>query len=386
MSVEARLQAARALGRVLRRGAWSNLVVGNGADRAAIQALVLGALRWLPMIDAAISRAGRRNLGSIDDDLLDLLRVVAGEIWSRPGRPIPVVVDTGVRAATQLEPRYRGFANAVLRRLAEMEPETPQTPGQRGIPEWLSRLMGEVLPDDHTALWEALDVPAPVGLRSTSPVAGASAVRGIPGAWLWTGGPPPAGAEIQDPASVAVGNVVDARPGMLVLDMAAAPGGKTRHLLEQVGPEGRVVAADLHRRRVMTASRRTPAASWLVASGGQPPFRAGIFDRVLVDAPCTGLGTLRRRPEIRYRVTREEMTRLALVQRDLLRNALRLVKPGGRVVYSVCTFTPQETMEVTAGLGGRVPIGIPGREWGDGWLMSPLDGPVDGMFLVVFDR
>ena len=172
---------------------------------------------------------------------------------------------------------------------------------------------------------------------------------------------------------------------MRVLDLAAAPGGKAAHLLDQVGRSGTVVAVDSHPRRVGTGRRRVPGATWLVADGRRPPLRAASFDRVLVDAPCSGLGTLRRHPEIRYRVTQDGVLRLATVQRALLDSAMRLATPGGRVVYSVCTVTPEETVEVVAGRGARPPEGLPGRRFGDGWLMTPDAGPVDGMFVAVID-
>jgi 16S rRNA (cytosine967-C5)-methyltransferase len=123
----------------------------------------------------------------------------------------------------------------------------------------------------------------------------------------------------------------------------------------------------------------------VVADGRRAPFGAGSFDRVLLDAPCSGLGTLRRHPEIRHRITREGVLRLAGVQKELLEAALSLAAPGGRVVYSVCTITPEETQAVVAGKGARPPEGLPGRRFGDGWLMTPDAGPLDGMFVAVID-
>ncbi len=383
MIVESRLAAAHALGRVLRGGAWANVVLDRTHSGGAAQALLYAALRRLPLVDSLIEKGSRRPVSSIDDRLLDLLRVVATELTSGSDRPIEVVVDTGVTGAGELDGRYRGLANAVLRRVAEGGVVHPGSPSQRGIPGWLVERTRPYLEDE---IWEVLDQPAPVGIRSVPPVDGAAPVPGIPGAWLWSGGEPPPGAVIQDPASVAVGNAVGVGAGMTVLDVGAAPGGKTSHLVEQAGPDGRVVATDLHLRRTMTGRRRVPAGRWIVADGARPAFRPASFDRILVDASCTGLGILRRRPEIRYRVTEEEVTRLAGLQRRMLETSLAMLKPGGRLVYSVCTFTPDETIGVVAGLGGRSPADLPGRPWGDGWLMSPLDGPTDGMFVTVFER
>jgi 16S rRNA (cytosine967-C5)-methyltransferase len=317
------------------------------------------------------------------------LRVVVFELIGPAGQPAPIIVDTGVRAASQLDRRYGGFANAVLRRAAEHGSwPPPYTPAERGIPDWLDRSVrptfGEV-GGDADALWAASDENAAVGLRWAEPINGGVAVEGILDAQLWSDGPPPAGIPIQDPASIAVGNLVGAEPGMRVLDLAAAPGGKAAHLLDQVGSSGRVVATDSHPRRAGTGRRRVPGAAWVVADGRRPPFGAGSFDRVLLDAPCSGLGTLRRHPEIRYRVTPAGVLRLAGVQKALLDSALRLAAPGGRVVYSVCTMTLEETQQVVAGRGAHPPDGLPGRPYGDGWLMTPDTGPVDGMFMAVID-
>ncbi|HSJ28707.1 MAG TPA: RsmB/NOP family class I SAM-dependent RNA methyltransferase [Acidimicrobiia bacterium] len=387
---EERLAAARAVGRVIRSGAWSNVVsrteaASLGAEPTIVQALVLAVLRHRPLLDREVERHAGRSLDRIDPVVCDLLRVGAAEAME--GRmPAPLIVDGIVHAARAAAPRAVGFVNAVMRRLAE-DPPVMTGPGDGGVPEFVDQALRHVLEGEAVdAFWEASRSPAPVGLRSGEGVEGADAVEGIPSAWLWREGAPPPGVAIQDPASVAVGNALDARPGWQLLDMGAAPGGKTAHLIEQVGPEGRVVALDRHRRRVETASRRVPGALWVVGDGTRAPFVESHFDAVLVDAPCTGLGTLRRRPELSERVTPDEMARLAAIQRAMLDEALRIVRPGGRVVYSVCTITPAETIDVVAGLGARAPEGLPGVPYGDGWLMAPHLGPTDGMFVAVFER
>lgn len=387
---EDRLAAGRAVGRVLRSGAWSNVVAraeasASGADLAAVQGLVFAVLRHRPLVDAAIESHASRPLTEIDPVVLDLLRVAVAEVVA-DRTPVPLVVDGLVHAVRRVAPRAAGFANAVMRRLTSDPPE-PTTLADIGVPDFVDTALRHVLEaDDVDAFWAASQRPAAVGLRLDRQPDGTEPVAGIPGAWLWTQGSPPPDVAVQDPASVAVGNAVAAQPGWRVLDMAAAPGGKTEHLLDQVGADGMVVAMDSHRRRVSDAARRIRRAAWVLGDGRSAPFVESSFDAVLVDAPCTGLGTLRRRPELREKVTPDEMTRLAAIQRTMLEEALRLVRPGGRVVYSVCTVTPAETIDVVGGLGGSAPQGLPGLEYGDGWLLSPHMAPTDAMFIAVFER
>ena len=118
----------------------------------------------------------------------------------------------------------------------------------------------------------------------------------------------------------------------------------------------------------------------------KPPFRARTFDKVLIDAPCTGLGTLRRRPEIRHKLAPDAPQAYGALQRDMLKKALEIVRPGGRLVYSVCTVFPEETIDVVAGLGGRAPEGLVGISLGDGALLAPHITGTDAMFISVFDR
>jgi 16S rRNA (cytosine967-C5)-methyltransferase len=124
---------------------------------------------------------------------------------------------------------------------------------------------------------------------------------------------------------------------------------------------------------------------WLVADARRPPLQHGVFDRVLLDAPCTGLGTLRRRPEIRHRIRPSSSAEAGLRQRAMVEAALPLLRPGGRLVYSVCTVLALETIDVVAGLGARPPDDLPGLRTGDGLLLAPHLTGTDGMFIAVID-
>jgi 16S rRNA (cytosine967-C5)-methyltransferase len=198
----------------------------------------------------------------------------------------------------------------------------------------------------------------------------------------------------QDQASQAVARVLDARAGEVVADLAAAPGGKATAAGETMRDNGVVVASDAHAGRVRlvrAAAQRLHLGSVqpVVADARRPPLRPGSFDRVLLDAPCSGLGVLRRRPEARWRVTPADVDDLAALQRDLLRSAATLVRPGGRLVYSVCTVTVAETLAIDAwahdaldGFAALAPPGAPWRPHGRGALLLPHDAGTDGMFVL----
>lgn len=393
---ETRVRAARVVGRTLREGAWSGVAADQESggldpqDAAFLRAAAFGVMRHLERIDQILAEASARPLSEVDPAVHDLLRVAAWEL-TEARTPTHAAVHTAVEATRRAgRGRAAGFVNAVLRRLAGEAGRPRSRAGELAVPSWLLEITDQAWGEEESAaFWAASANDAPVGVRlrpGADPPPGAQPVPGIPGAVTVERPPVGEGWVIQDPASVAVGLGVGAQPGERVLDAAAAPGGKTLHLLDLTAPEGVVVAMDLHPRRVRAGARRVPAAHWVRGDAARPPFRAAGFQRVLLDAPCTGLGTLRRRPELRHKVTPSEVARLAALQRSMVAACLRLLAPGGRLVYSVCTVTPAETVEVVAGLGFRPPEGLPGRRWEDGWLLAPHLTGTDGMFIAVHDR
>jgi 16S rRNA (cytosine967-C5)-methyltransferase len=153
---------------------------------------------------------------------------------------------------------------------------------------------------------------------------------------------------------MAVSHLVDPQPGEHVLDLCAAPGGKTTHLAELMRDTGRIVAADVNARRLgqllHTRTRLALSSIDVVGLDARVPALRPLagFDRVLVDAPCSGLGTLRRHVDVRWRRTPAELERLPCLQLDLLRSGARQVRPGGVLVYATCTLEPTENEEVIA--------------------------------------
>ncbi|MEN8112970.1 MAG: transcription antitermination factor NusB [Actinomycetota bacterium] len=403
--VEARVTAATLLTRIVDEGAYSNVVIRTGTrdlerrDALFVQHLVYGAIRNLGRIDRVIEDRVAR---AIDDVVRSVLRIAVGEILFGEDDAY-AAVDSAVEAVRELgAPRAAGFVNGVLRNVVrEGEPPLPEDADGRalglGIPTWLLNDLSEAHGEDEAAAFlEASNQPSRVGVRRRTGPAPGEGVEGIDDAFLLEDPNDHRKAIasgsliISDPASTAVAAALEPQPGDRVLDMAAAPGGKTLHLWDLMEGRGPLVAMDRHERRTKSARRRIERlgadVQWVIGDAAEPPFAPGSFDRILLDAPCTGLGTLRRRPEIRHRLRPESAEEAGRLQRKMLEAAIGLLGPGGRLVYSVCTVTPDETTGVIEGVGLRPPDGLPGREFGGGILLAPHITGSDGMFIAVLDR
>lgn len=403
--VEARVIAATLLQRIVDGGAYSNVVVRTATqdmerrDALFVQLLVYTAIRYLRRIDRTIDARVTRE---IDDVVRSILRIGVAEILFTEGEQ-HAVVDSAVEATRAFDvPRASGFVNGVLRNVARHgEPPLPDGPSGEalrvGVPEWLYRdLTAAYGVDSATAFFEASNLPTRIGVRRRFGDAPGAPVNGIDDAFVLEelAGHRDAIANgaliVSDPSSTAVAAALEPQPGDRILDLAAAPGGKSLHLFDLVGGDGLIVAMDRNERRAAAAQRRIKTLGadiqWVVGDAVAPPFAEGSFDRVLLDAPCTGLGTLRRRPEIRHRIGEHSAPEAGRLQRRMIKAALALVRPGGRLLYSVCTVTPDETTEVVEGIGSRAPTGLPGVILGGGLLLAPHLTGSDGMFLAVVDR
>jgi 16S rRNA (cytosine967-C5)-methyltransferase len=253
-----------------------------------------------------------------------------------------------------------------LRRVADHQPTWPGPAVELSVPDWLiDRLVADLGLDDALAALAAMNRPAPAVVRDDG--------------------------YYQDRASQMVADLTGEElvAGGRVLDLCAAPGGKATAL---AAAGASVVAADLRPARLglvaQNADRLGHAVALVAADGRTPPFRPGSFDRVLVDAPCSGLGVLRRRADARWRGDEADVADLALLQADLLAGAAALVRPGGQLIYSVCTVTEAETAGVDRRFRGAEPraepepVGGPWRPHGDhgsGGLLLPQDLDSEGM-------
>jgi 16S rRNA (cytosine967-C5)-methyltransferase len=374
----ARSVALEATRRVVEGGAYSNLVVPallrrsglSREDRALAAELAYGTLRRRLFLDHAIEPHLKRGLASTPPDALAIVRLGAYQLlYTRI--PSYAAVSETVDLASG---RQRGFVNAVLRTIERSGAASAEGAGdddvavRTGLSAWAVRELRRHVGDEAEAAAAALAEPAVLSVRANPCTATVDEVAGAlraaaldpraaavdAGSLLVPGAPSPGelpgfreGAfAIQDQASAFVVGALDPRPGERVLDACAAPGGKSADIACRIRPGGVLVAADVSPQRagliVEQLRRLRLDAGVLVQDARRPAVRAG-FDAVLVDAPCSGLGSARRRPELLWRVSRDRLARLARLQVAIAETAADLVRPGGRLVYSVCTFPRAET-------------------------------------------
>jgi 16S rRNA (cytosine967-C5)-methyltransferase len=413
-------------------GAYSNLLLPailrdsdlDARDRSFATELVYGTLREQRALDHLLGQLSDRPLDELDAPVRAALRLGAYQLAH--GVPAHAAVSETVEVSPK---GARGYVNGVLRTLTRLGPPWPWPDGddaeglavRTSYPDWIVKgLVADFGFDDARGTLavgnEAPAVALRVNPQRSTPTevarelraAGADVTRGalVEDALLVrSGGDPARSAPVaegratpQDEASQAVVALLDPRPGDTVIDVAAAPGGKATAIGERVGEGGRVLAGDVHpgRTRLITAAAQRlglPCVLPVVADGRALPARPGVADRVLVDAPCTGLGVLRRRPEARWRIGPDQVAPLARLQRELLRAAADAVRPGGVVLYSVCTLTYEETTGIDWAarneLPHLVPDPAPGPPWrsrGRGAFLLPHDARTDGMFVLRLRR
>ncbi len=385
------------------RDAYANLLLGSalrgtalsGQDAAFATELVYGTLRNRGTYDAIIGLCADRGIDQIDPAVLEALRIGAHQLLAMHVKPHAAVATTVDLAVSVAGRRPSGFVNAVLRRIAPRDREswikiaapdrTADPAGHLSVryshPRWIVAAFAEALGEDlggDLAQTEAalaadsarpgVQLAAVPGLASIAELveAGATAARWSPvGAYVRRGDPGAIAAiaerraGVQDEgsqlAALAVASVPAGEagtPGERWLDLCAGPGGKARLLAGLAAQRGAVLlAADVHEHRAELAAgalSRLGSARAVTADGRTPPWRPGSFDRVLADVPCSGLGSLRRRPEARWRRSAADLGALGQLQRELLDAAIDAVRPGGIVGYVTCSPHLAETRDVLA--------------------------------------
>ena len=378
----ARTVAYRVLRRVTGDGAWADRAFRGEAERgdldprerAFAQQLAYGTVQRLRTVDHSLAAASSRPLDQVDPGLLDALRLGTFQLLFLDGVPDHAAVEQTVELVKSDSPRAAGFANAVMRRVARegraavdaIDDSTPEGAALKySHPDWVARAWWEQLgPEGATALMERDNQPPESAIRANElvttrddlaaaidvpshPVPGVPEGLVLEAAWDAHGSPLfERGALIpQSRGSMLVGRIVDPQPGDRVLDMCAAPGAKTTHMAALMRGEGELVAMELNpsRARALRANAERMRAPWLqVVEGDARAAPAGPFDRILLDPPCSDLGTLQSRPDARWRKSPEQVAELVAVQRELIDAALERLAPGGVLVYSTCTISAPE--------------------------------------------
>ena len=415
----ARLAAFNILKQV-ETGAFSSILLAAAEphlrppDRALCHELVLGVLRWQFRLDKILEYFSKRDVEGLDLPVRIALRLGLYQLHYLSRIPAAAAVNESVslvRAARLSS--ATAFVNAVLRRAiregeydpaAEVSDQIERIAIQTSHPVWLIDRWAQVFGIDVAESFATANNLVPptafrvVGNRAEQSIivsrliaAGAELESSdiVAGAWRVSGATSllrelSAAGEVylQDEASQLVAQELEVKSGERVLDLCAAPGGKTTLMADRGGNSAFIVAADVSAKRmalvVNTAQLHglTSIKPVLLDAVESLPFVERSFDKVLVDAPCSGTGTLRRNPEIRWRLTPVDIVKLAEQQKQILGRAVEMVKPGGRLIYSTCSVEREENEEVLDEVfEGRFQLvktvrTWPQREGGDGFFIS----------------
>ena len=361
---------------------------GDERDRALLQELTTGVCRWRAAIDTLLEPCCNRPLSAVDEFTLAALRVAMYQLRWLDRVPAHAAVHAAVNAARERAgDRAAGFVNAVLRSYLRKSPlpALPERPGpgasRRQLltylsitlshPMWLVARWLDRYGFEPTEAWCRFNITVPdmsvravrpaTDLRAAFEAAGIDVVasphapdvlRLQRGAWSRLPQQVRDVLMIQDEASALVAHDVGAQAGDVVLDLCAAPGGKSVLLWQDMQATGTLITADrrqarLHVLRQALRAADVPVRTVQLDAVESLPF-GQVFDRVFVDAPCSGLGTLRRDPDIKWHITLDDLPRLAETQRAILAQAAAVVRPGGTLVYATCSSEPDENEHVVS--------------------------------------
>ncbi len=384
----ARQAAYQVLMRCRKNGAWSEDAVSSeiakrgldSRDGALCSRIAIGVLQNTALLDHYIGCYCSMPVKKLDPRLLDILRLSAYQLLFLDKIPVSAAVNEGVKLCKkQVNQKAAGLCNAVLRRIAEHRDALPDIPGE-GTPDYLTvkyshplwyteELVAQhgydfaetvlaannVTPPvyahsntlhDHAALEQSLEtlgaqptaLPGSVTLITTAGMTELEAFRN--GDFY-----------IQDMAAKLAAMVGQAQPGMTVLDACAAPGGKTIAAAMLMGNRGKIISCDIHEKKLRLIQENMQRLGISIVEtrtmDARKPYEdmQGMFDLIIADVPCSGLGVIRRRPEIRTK-NREELDGLPAIQRDILEGLAPCLKPGGVLVYSTCTVRSKENEEL----------------------------------------
>jgi 16S rRNA (cytosine967-C5)-methyltransferase len=370
--------------------AFARGTLQDDRDRALASEIATGVQRWRASLDHLIVEFAKRRIDRLDSEIVEILRLSIYQLLYLTRVPAAAVVDDAVDLAKRAGKKSAsGFVNAILRTISRRRgdlplPPRPADPTDRAAaldyfsvtlshPRWLAgrwldrlgfdtaeawmkfnntaasltlranrlvttpEVLTKLLDDEDVRLRPGIFAPDSLQVEEGYPLRG----EGLANGWF----------VVQDEASQLVAIAAAARPGIRVLDACASPGGKTTAMAAAMEGRGLIVASDLRNRRVqllrqtVQAARATRIAIVQTNLLNPLPF-APVFDLVVVDAPCSGLGTLRRDPDIRWRRSEHDLPALAAAELTMLRNAAAVVAPGGRMLYATCSSEPEENEHV----------------------------------------
>jgi 16S rRNA (cytosine967-C5)-methyltransferase len=383
----ARLAAYHNLKRVEEESAYASVLLASETrlserDRALTYELTMGVLRNQLLLDRLIAHYANRDPERLDPEVIRILRLSLYQLRFLTRIPASAAVNEAVKLVRFVRIRSADkFVNAVLRRavrepdhdvLSVIDGAVERLAVETSHPQWLLERWIASFGFEHASAFARANNETPfVSFRLTGApeddketlqrlkAAGALVPSSVArNAWRTDGGvnvvrqlAREGRIYIQDEASQLVSQILTPKPGEFVLDLCAAPGSKTTHLASLAADRATVVAGDMHEHRIRVvkeAAQRQKLSSvqCVILDGQKLPFAYESFHSVLVDAPCSGTGTLRRNPEIRWRISPTDIEDLSDLQKRLLHNAATAVKPGGRLVYSTCSVESEENEAV----------------------------------------
>jgi 16S rRNA (cytosine967-C5)-methyltransferase len=344
-------------------------------DAGLVTEIVFGVLRRRAQLDFLLEQPLGRRVADLDTEVRNALYLGAYQLRFLDRIPAHSAVHESVEIVKRSRVRSAaGLVNAALRRLPVLPADWPNDAVRYSMPTWLLRRWTENFGDTLACRIANAALRAPetyVRVPPGSPLPeGLDLCRTDVEGCFRAPGAVPSGLRRQDIGSQSIVPLLDLAPGLRFADICAAPGNKTMQALEA---GVRAVACDISAHRLRTVP---PVCPRVQLDASEPlPFRAE-FDRILVDVPCSGTGTLSRNPEIRWRLTPEDLARHHCRQTAILRAALDCLRPGGRLVYATCSLEPEENMDVVRAVAAhriqQTMERLPGRDEGEGFFAAVL--------------
>lgn len=423
---DARLLAVQIMGQVLEGQSLSTALplaaqkLADARDGAFMQMLVYGCCRWYPRLDFILSRLLQKKLKAKDQDIKLILLLALFQLMDTRV-PDYASVSASVELTRRLKKKWAaGLVNGVLRNfirrkdalLAECEKNAEVSTAHPG---WMLKRLKADWPDDWQAITTANNQQAPMTLRvnrqklsapeyfnrldeKDATLRGDAIILSQPREVTELPGYENGDFSVQDEAAQQSAHLLDVKAGQRVLDCCAAPGGKTAHILESQ-PQAHMLALDISEDRLMRVEENLQRlglqAELMPTDAAQPDewWDGQLFDRILMDAPCSASGVIRRHPDIKLLRREDDIEQLVLLQKQMLQNIWPLLKPGGRLLYATCSIFKAENEQQLAAFLAAAPDAreIPLKaDWGRavqvGRQILPGENNMDGFYYALLEK